>query len=367
MNKKILITGARAPSSLELARILSKSNTIYVADSLYFPLARFSFSVQKFFYLKKPIINIQEYKDQLIKIIKENNIEILIPTCEEAFFISKIKDELSKYCYVFVDEIDKMKKIHSKIEVFEIINKDLIKAPKTTVVDLQEAKLIDSDNIIKIEYSRFGNGVFKDKNKITKIDAHNRYLKQEKINGIEYSTYTIAKEGKVIETVIYNSIYRIKDSSGVFFESVEHSPINDFIEDFISRNNYTGQIGFDIIERNNEIYLIDANPRATSGIHFLSGNLDLLNINKCSINKSKEYKGLLLAVLLLSEGRIYKKKKLLKRIFKYKEVVFRIKDPLPSLFQFLTLSELFYRKLKYKKNILAASTFDIEWDGKDFD
>jgi hypothetical protein len=260
-----------------------------------------------------------------------------------------------------------MKQIHSKVEVFKMVNKDLINIPKTDVINFEEAKSIDSKNIVKIEYSRFGNGVFKDGSNIPEIESYNRYLKQEKINGKEYSTYTIAKEGNVIRTVIYDSIYRIKDSSGVFFKSIEHNKIDDFIKDFIKRNDYTGQIGFDIIEKEGNIYLIDANPRATSGIHFLSGNLNLLDINKSKINKSNKYKGLLLAVLLLSEGSIYKKKGLLNKIFKYKEVVFKMNDPLPSLFQFLTLFELLYRKIKYKKNILSASTFDIEWNGKDFE
>jgi hypothetical protein len=101
----------------------------------------------------------------------------------------------------------------------------------------------------------------------------------------------------------------------------------------------------------------------SSGIYIPSKKINSDFLDKIN-NKDK---GLLLAVLLLSEGSIYKKKGLLNKIFKYKEVVFKMNDPLPSLFQFLTLFELLYRKIKYKKNILSASTFDIEWNGKDFE
>ena len=92
---KFLITGARAPVALELARNLSKDgHTVYIADSLRFPLARCSNFVKKIFRIAAPRLSLSQFKNDLQKIIKDYNIDLLIPTCEEVFYISAIKSSL---------------------------------------------------------------------------------------------------------------------------------------------------------------------------------------------------------------------------------------------------------------------------------
>lgn len=362
INKNVLITGARAASALDMARMVSKDNTVFMADSIYFSLSRFSNCVKKFFYIPKPVFDLKKYEEDLIKIIKKNKIDILIPTCEEAFFISKIKNNLEKHCYIFVDNEEKMKTIHSKINMFKLIKgNEYIKAPKTKRIEYKDLKKVDiNKNLIKIEYSRFGEGVFMD-NKNIKNNKNRNFLVQEKIKGKEYSTYTIAKEGKVINTVVYYSSYKIECSCGVLFKALYHKKIEKFIEKFIENNNYTGQIGFDIIENEEGLYLIDANPRTTSGMHFFKGNLDLLN-NKSNIINIKESKSLLIPLLFMSNKKDKTIKEIIKDIFISKSVIFNIKDPLPSIFQYLMFFEFLYKKIKYKKKIIEISTFDIEYN-----
>tara|TARA_B100000749_G_C18443540_1_gene473237 strand:+ start:54 stop:1160 length:1107 start_codon:yes stop_codon:yes gene_type:complete len=366
MSKNILITGARAPASLELARHLSKENKVFVSDSLYFSLARFSRASERFIFTRKPSLDFEGFKQDLIEAVSKYEIDLIIPTCEEAFYLSKCKTELEKRCNVFVDGIDKMQKIHSKVGFLELINKRYAKVPDTRVIDKIDicAELLKG-RLVKIEYSRFGNGVFSGYSSLEKlvdISEANRYLSQEKVEGVEYSTYTIANNGHVLGTSVYHCDYRIKGSSGVYFRPVVHQKINDFIRAFVQGNKFTGQIGFDVIDNGTDIFIIDANPRATSGIHLLEGDLNLTE-KQLHMVQSKKSKGLILAVLLLADKSNVSIKEMVKSLASYREAVFRFSDPLPSICQLLTLGELLYRKFRYKVNVTEAATFDIEWDG----
>ena len=135
MSKNILITGARAPASLELARHLSKENRVFVSDSLYFSLARFSRASERFIFTRKPSLDFEGFKQDLMEAVSKFEIDLVIPTCEEAFYLSKCKPELEKYCDVFVDGIDKMQQIHSKVGFLELINKHYAKVPDTSVIE----------------------------------------------------------------------------------------------------------------------------------------------------------------------------------------------------------------------------------------
>jgi hypothetical protein len=48
---------------------------------------------------------------------------------------------------------------------------------------------------------------------------------------------------------------------------------------------------------------------------------------------------------------------------KTKDVIFSIDDIRPFFTQILSVFEMMYRAVKYKKSLLGATSFDIEWNG----
>ena len=54
---------------------------------------------------------------------------------------------------------------------------------------------------------------------------------------------------------------------------MEHAAARAWVETFVAREGYTGQIAFDFIETEAGVmYALECNPRATSGVHLLAAH-----------------------------------------------------------------------------------------------
>lgn len=365
--KNILIIGGRSPAALEMSRLLSNKHKIFVTDSFHFGICKYSKHVEKYYKIESPRFNTHLFLSSIIDIIKENKIDLVIPMNEEIFYVSILKSKLKEYTTVFCEDIDIIKKLHSKKTIHDMV-KDIgeIKSPKTEFINNQEElnKINEKEInfIAKLEYSRFANDIYKNPKELNfqNLECKNKWLFQEYIEGIEYCTYTIAKEGKILGSSCYKPLYRINDSASVYFESVYHEKINEFIKAFVEKYQFTGQIGFDIIEKDNEIYLIECNPRGTSGIHLLE-NLDFDEEQEnIKVTKNK-----MLTIPMFLYGKNNEKSKRNKKE-DYKnanDAIFKKNDLLPLIIQPITLLEIFYKKYKYKTTLLESLTYDIEWNG----
>ena len=81
MNTNILLTGGRAPVTLELARLFSGAgHRVFVADSLPHHLCSYSRSVFKNFLVPPPRFDPTGFIDALVDIIETEKIDLLIPT-----------------------------------------------------------------------------------------------------------------------------------------------------------------------------------------------------------------------------------------------------------------------------------------------
>ena len=91
----ILITGARAPAALDLARrCRAAGHTVFMADSLRFGMAMFSRVVAGRKLLPSPVEKPDQFVDALRSMIDAHHIELIVPTCEEVFFLSLYRDLL---------------------------------------------------------------------------------------------------------------------------------------------------------------------------------------------------------------------------------------------------------------------------------
>ncbi len=86
----ILITGARAPVAIEWARIALRSgHRVWLADSLKWPLGRFLQGIEGYLRLPSPRQDLAGYQQQLQGYLDQHAIGLLIPTCEEIFYLSQ--------------------------------------------------------------------------------------------------------------------------------------------------------------------------------------------------------------------------------------------------------------------------------------
>ncbi|WNS45924.1 ATP-grasp domain-containing protein [Paenibacillus sp. MMS20-IR301] len=291
---RILITGGRAPVALELARLFYKGgHRVFVAESAKYHLCRVSSAVEASFRLPSPRHSPQDYIRRLAELIAELEIDCLIPTCEEIFYISAGLEVLNgNGCRVLASDLDMLRRLHHKGEFIAWVRSLGLPVPQTTLISsaaewrqmTEDAAAKENQLVYKPAYSRFASKVILPQhgNDLQRSNGHRippappelspdaPWVAQEYIRGKAICTYSIIHEGAVVAHAAYDSRYRTGQSgASVYFEHLEHPAVYSWIQRFAgAARGFSGQIGFDFIEAaDGRLYPIECNPRATSGIH----------------------------------------------------------------------------------------------------
>lgn len=381
--KKILITGARAPSALELCRNLSNAGyTVFAADSMSFPITRFSKTIQGYIRYPSPRDSYKEFSKTIAEIVHQHSIDLVIPTCEEVFYLSLMKGDVLPNCTVFCDDFDKLSTLHNKVSFQEYAKENGLSYIKTYLLKTKsdfikiQNNLKESRYVVKPVYSRFGDKAELD---IALKDIPEKlnpdlfpWALQEYIEGQEYCTYALCYQGQVKFQSCYKPNYRAGQGSSIYFTHVIHPEINKQIQHFIKEINYTGQIGFDFIEqKDGKVFVLECNPRCTSGVHFLPFSFNweelqsISNVNYQVFSPSKMV-GLAMLLYGFRKPNNTKGRSVVKDYLEAQDVTWNKRDVLPSLGQALSLGEIIYKSIKTGVSLKSAATMDIEWDGERF-
>jgi predicted ATP-grasp superfamily ATP-dependent carboligase len=359
-NQNILISGARAPIALEMARSFKKAGCrVIMIDSLHLTISRWSKYVDKYYVVASPRFFIHLFVKQVQDIIRDENITHFIPTCEEAIFVASRLNEFN--CKVWTSPIELVLKLHNKFE-FTKYNSERFPIPETVLLPDFKDWENSASYVFKPVYSRFASSVIINK-KIKHFHFPEtekpKWITQKKINGKEVCVYSIWDNGCLKAYACYHPLYRAGKGAGVFFEPVFNEKVLEYVKGFGEEINYTGQISFDvIIDENQTPYFIECNPRGTSGAHLLHENLAKAFLNdETIIHQDKTEYCIKYAMFILHLPSYFKS-----RTLKAKDVILKSHDIKPFLLQILSLVEITY--LKFSKNItwLEASTSDIEWN-----
>lgn len=369
------MTGGRAPVTLDLARKFNELGmNVFVAESFQHNVTKSSNAIKKAFLIPKPNQETERFIDTLIDIIQREKIDFFIPTCEEIFYISKYKHQIDPYCQVFVDDIEKLKLLHSKWEFINFLKEIEVDFPTTVKVE-SHRELVEASKgkivVIKPVYSRFSTNTFilntKEITPYINVSPANPYVVQEYIDGTQYCSYSIVHQGVIKAHTVYKTTFTAGRGATIAFEHTDHKGIFQIVKKIVEKLRFTGQIAFDFIEdKTGHIYPIECNPRATSGIHLLIES----KIHEAFFNQSEkmilprtnERKMIALAMLLYSLSS--KNKTWLKTFLTSKDISFRKNDIKPFFYQFVSMYHLWKIARKEKLSILESSTFDIEWGGE---
>ncbi|MEM9192040.1 MAG: ATP-grasp domain-containing protein [Myxococcota bacterium] len=384
--KRVLILGARAPVALDLARrFFAAGHRVFVADSLRFPGARPSRAVSKFFLLPRPRTAPSTFAARLYALCRDHRIDVLIPTCEEVFYVARFLDDFPPGV-VFADRFEKLAGLHNKqsfydqVRSFASAETGMVPETRSLGASLTPADLEPSENwVFKPTYSRFASETLVSPNEqaLASIDYRKRpWIAQRRVFGTEYSTYGVAYRGRLLAHAAYRSEYRVDRGSGVLFRNVSQrkTTIQRFVERFVTETNYTGQLGFDCIESpGGQLYVLECNPRATSGLHLfpVDGRLAHAFLAPETIERPLVADGpdhmLAFAMAFIDEVQRRKLRAwphIARDMWRTKDVIFSWRDPGPTLGLGLALSEILWIAGRTGRSLTSASTFDIEFDGQ---
>lgn len=285
----ILLTGGRAPCTLELARsFYAAGHRVVVAESARYHLCRVSRAVARSYAVPAPNAHPAAFLDAIESIIVDEKVDVLIPTCEEIFFVSRGLDRLSRHCWVWAAPIDQLRELHDKWRFARLASglglavpaTELIQSPEEWLAYAEEGQL-GHNIVLKPAYSRFASRVLflgkedtgaKRRRLLTEqmpaLSPAAPWVAQQRIYGSHLCTYSVAWEGELLAHAAYPCSYRVGQGASVYFEPIAHSQSLAWVRKLVSEFQFTGQISFDFIEEaGGGLYAIECNPRATSGIH----------------------------------------------------------------------------------------------------
>ncbi|WP_454782360.1 ATP-grasp domain-containing protein [Legionella sp. WA2022007384] len=373
---KILVTGGRAPATMDIMRsLISQGYEVYGAESMLYPLARFVKGVKKHFVIPKPNQDLAAFLKAIKEIVIQHKIDLLIPTCEEIFHISQGYEELSKHTQVFCEPFERLNQLHSKYAFNQLVSEYGLSAPQSWLLNTDKDKEVlpkDVALVLKPVFSRFGSRtLIKPSQKIiANLAINESHIAQHFIQGKEYSSYAIAHKGEVLIQSCYYSKYQAGRSTGIYFEPVEIKPITEFIKIFCKRFQFSGQIAFDFILMNDKAYVLECNPRVTSGFHLLTDKIDWHTIlsgqRQYDVPNMQHMQPLMLGqgmtlhclkYLLRNPRQFIKDYQRAHDILKHKAY------PWLKLKSTLMMLNVLCRVIRTKKGFYPASTYDIDFNG----
>ena len=270
---RVLLTGARAPATLELARLCFRAgHEVHVADTHRWHVCRGSRMIARAHVLPAPRVSLSTYAAALRDLVARQRFDVIVPTCEEVFHLAAIQDNIG--ARIASEPLDRLAPLHDKWRFITACEAAKVHSPRTVLLsrDTNVARLPPGAYILKPRYSRFATRVRAWRTGSTfpaGVDAESgTWIAQERITGEALCTWSVAVRGRV--TV--NATYAVDATAGelgaaISFHSVQHDGVLAWVCRFIEHHGLTGQFAFDFIDSPGGLAALECNPRLTSGVH----------------------------------------------------------------------------------------------------
>ena len=252
--KHILLTGGRAPVTLDLARqFAAHGHRVVIAESVPVHLCHYSRAITHHYDVPPPNRATEAFLDRLIAIIKHEKIDLLIPTCEEIFFVSQGLERLQQHCAVFAAPIEQLRHFHSKWEFIQYARRYNLAVPETHLLT-SHAELetfiarYDKPFVLKPVFSRFATHVsIIDNTKQVHIllpqlamSQTTPWVAQECIYGQAYCTYSIVHNGILAAHSTYAIDFTAGRGTCINFTACEQPVIERWVTHFVQQERFSG-------------------------------------------------------------------------------------------------------------------------------
>jgi len=265
--KTVLITGARAPVARDLAHSFAAAGyQAHLADCITPLGAR---NVHKY---APPRYRFDLFTADLARLADRLAPVLMIPVCEEVFYIAAAAAKLGLSQRVFAPSLETLRRLHSKVE-FPKLATD---APATRRVDspetLRQWRGRARQTVFKPEFSRFGTTTLirpapEALDRLSPSPQH-PWAAQDFVGGEEICLWSATRAGNIVAFAAYRPLWRLGRASSFYFEPDPDPALRAFCQKIASDTLATGQLAFDVIRRPDGVIVpIECNPRGTSGIH----------------------------------------------------------------------------------------------------
>jgi hypothetical protein len=378
---RVLILGGRAPVALDHARRFHAQGwRTYVADSVSCCVSSWSNAVDVAVRLPPPRYALAAFCEALLRLVERERIDLVLPTCEEVFYLSRIRSRLPASCNVFTAPFEQLQALHSKWTFLSLAQGCGVQVPRSERVEgIDEGRVWAAGRavVLKPEYSRFGvyvriypEGIPCGAAALTEVGP---WVVQDYHRGRELCSYSIAVAGRLRAHVVYEPKYRLYGSSSYYFDAVAAPGVQGFVEKIVAKTGFTGQISFDWIqESDGNLCVLECNPRAISGLHLFSVEDPLPGL-MCGEPRSAvvldDVAPRMVGAVMLGAGlptavRAGRFQSWYHDWRRATDVIAPSHDRKPALGGLADLCAFAGVAVKSGSSLRAATTRDIEWDGE---
>jgi ATP-grasp domain len=388
MSNTVLITGARAIAALDIARDFKRAGYhVHMADSAGGASARLSHYVDGVHQIASPRDDFAGFSKDLAALVETLSPSLLIPTCEEVFHLASLAPEHGARAILFAPSLKILRQLHDKATFAAICDSLTLPVPAThRLASARDVGRFASDStkwVFKPCFSRFGThtlvGPTTQALSALAPSSSVPWVAQERIFGDEICFQAIAHNGVLSAFVAYRGTWQLKSGASLGFEALslpDIQPLYDIAARLAAGLGLTGQFGCDVlIDADGKPWLIECNPRATSGVHLWpqDGRLALAYVGADQPvlqpeHNGPRYLGPAMATLALRDalgsGRFADWRTVVRA---GRDVVGIEGDLLPLFGAFADGLAFTAQGAARGVSATAATTLDIEWNGEAHD
>ncbi len=385
----LMITATRQPFALDAIRKLGRhGHRIVAVDSFEAAPGNHSTYVDRALVTAAPRFDPELFVAQVVRAIDEEDIDVLLPCFEESFYLAKHLDALVTRCDPFLSSFELLARLHDKRRFTELADELGVRVPPTIVAtsraELEEALGAFETYLARPVYSRGGTQLLTnagdgtgDLDECEPTEAI-PWLVQPHVPGEEVCTLSVVRRGQVTAHVTYLHPVVFDVSGGIVFESIQSPETLEVAQRLARATDYHGHMGLDFRRAaDGGLALIECNPRATAGLTMMPDAMYEAALfgpipRRPVVAAAGERRMIGAAVvrdLLTHFGHLGPD---LKHLFSpsTKDLFSAAEDPLPALYQFLTLGQVRnYQKWAgedrdRRKDLVKAYCYDWSWDGQ---
>ena len=259
-------------------RLAAEGREIYAADDYSLSSGSHSKYLAGHFVYPSPRSDTAGFLAALERIVREHEIDVLVPTFEETFYISTQIEWLSRFTKVFASPFSTLARLHDKGAFETLVAKLGLPIPETVMVtsddELREATGRLGKYFARAAFSRGGicsltnTGPLAGWLDIDEVHPtpQSPWLVQPFVDGETVCSYSTAHAGRVSSHLMYRIPRQHKHSTGIQFEAIDATESLKLIEPIVAELGYTGQISFDFLVTDDGLTFVECNPRATDGL-----------------------------------------------------------------------------------------------------
>ncbi|MEZ4448190.1 MAG: ATP-grasp domain-containing protein [Nannocystaceae bacterium] len=385
---QILVTSSRMPYAVSEIRAFGRmGHTVHTADTFDWAPGNHSAHAAVHHETVSPREDPEGYIAQLNMIADMYRIDLIVPTFEEVLYLAQRGLRAGGHqAQIFAPSFELLALLHDKGR-FTALAADLgLKvAPPRLCRSRDEfvAAIAEHDRYFaRAVLSRAGSGICTNTgplaassrpDAVTPTEA-TPWIVQPFLEGEEICSFSIVRGGHVVAHSTYRHPKALDGCGGIVFESLDEPRTLEAAQRIAAHLGYHGQLSFDFMAADDgELYLIECNPRPTAGVTVMPpeifvpavlGEYDGQATRVAPAGTRRSIRSALLRDIVMNPREW---RSAIEELFSDAEgVYYESDDPLPGLYQFLSLAHVLEYRRKNEDATGKLSTdflHDICWDG----